>query len=147
MRSKRTAVAPATVDLPPGVTAKDTVCPTWKSKDRLVRDAGDYGRLTFYKTRGFGWVLATLRIRRGRGGYTDRTYGVIVSTGKQCRVGCGPHVERELTVYVRGSRANALAKYLVMYAGGVADSNQIRDRISTRRAQGALYRSRLGRDV
>jgi len=145
--SKRTAAAPPTVDLPPGVTAKDTVYPSYTSKDRLVRDAGDYGRLTFYKARGFGWVLATLRIRKGRGGSTDRTYGVIVSTGKQCRVGCGPHVERELTVYVRDSRAKALATYVTMYANGVADSNQIRDRISTRRAQGALYRSRLGRDV
>jgi hypothetical protein len=47
-------------------------------------------------------------------------------------------------VYVKESRREALAKYLTLQAEGTKDSNQVRDRISTRRAQGAMYRIARG---
>jgi len=138
MRSIRTTTTAATTDLPRGVKASDLKSP--KIGD-LASEVGDWGVLTFYKTQGLGWVIATLKIGGGRNGRDDRTYGVIVETGKQCRVGNGPHVLATVRVYVRQSRVEALKRYIDLYGQGVADSNQIRDRISTRRAQGQLHRA------
>jgi hypothetical protein len=134
----------STSPLPEGIKESDLKYPSYKSKDRMVADAGNYGSLTFYETSAFGWCLATLKISSSRRGQrtTDRTYAVRVSDGAQVRVGAGPHVTRTITVYVRESRKVALKKYIEMFQQGQVDANTTRDRISSRRAEGALRRGR-----
>jgi hypothetical protein len=70
----------------------------------------------------------------------DRFYATALN-GKIYRVGRGPHVLSTTTVYVKKSRENALQKFLDLMDKGNADANMIRDRISSRRAQGALHRA------
>ena len=53
-----------------------------------------------------------------------------------------PHVKLKLHVYGTKENEKRLAPYLTIKRQGLIDANQIRDRISTRRAQCALYRSR-----
>lgn len=132
--------------LPPGVVAEDLKWPGYDTgKDNQVaQDVADHGQLQFYEVIDFGWCVATLDIARGRNGRAARTYAVRVEDGKSCRVGNGPHVKQVLTVYVRRSRVAALQKYLDLYQSGAVEANQIRDRISTRRAQGALRRGASG---
>jgi hypothetical protein len=128
--------------LPDGIRETDLKYPSWKSKDKVARDVGDYGSLTFYETAGFGWCLATLSISRARRSFTtDRTYAVRVSDGKTVRVGAGPHVTRTIQVYVRESRRKALQKYTDLHQQGSVSANTIRDRISSRRAEGAEMRA------
>lgn len=137
--------------LPEGITRKDLEYPKVKRDkkfrvlnpaEELVRDAGEYGQLTFYETAGFGWCLATLGIARARSpGKTDRTYAVRVSDGGSVRIGAGPHVTRTIKVYVRRGRLTALKKYVEMFQSGQVQANSIRDRISSRRAEGALMRA------
>jgi hypothetical protein len=93
---------------------------------------------------GMGWVIPTLLIRTTRRmDRANRTYATSLN-GHQCRVGMGPHVLRQVTVYVRATRQSALQKYLDLKLKGEQDSNQIRDRISTRRAMGTMRRSIYG---
>jgi hypothetical protein len=82
------------------------------------------------------WVIATLAI-----GGKGRTYGIRISTGTVCRVGAGPHVKATVTVHVRVSRAKALQKYTDLRLKGATEANQIRDRISSRRAEGQVMRA------
>jgi hypothetical protein len=134
-----------TTVLPAGIKDSDLKAPNWDADDKLARGKDGYG-LSFdlWYTPAMGWVIPTLQIARGRRGYADRTYAVRVDGTGLCRVGQGPHVTAQHTVYVRESRANALAKYVTLLEQGTADSHQVRDRISTRRAQGALYRMNRG---
>jgi hypothetical protein len=105
----------------------------------------DYGSLTFYKTTGLGWVLTTLHIsnpsRRQAAGTAARSYGISVSDGKIVTVGRGPHVTKEIQVYLSQDNIDRMMKYVQLHQKGLADAGQIRDRISSRRAQGQLYRS------
>jgi hypothetical protein len=134
-----------TTKLPTGITAADLKFPKWTSSDKLARDKDGNGRVfDLWYTSAMGWVIPTLQIARGKRGYADRTYAVCVNGKGLCRVGQGPHVTEQVTVYVRESRAEALAKYLTLQEQGAADSHKVRDRISTRRAQGALRRTNLG---
>ncbi len=120
--------------LPDGVNNADLVWP--KPKDPLVHDAGNRGVLTFVETSGFGWCLATLSItNRGR------TYAVRVADGSSVRVGSGPHVLCTINVYVRKSRLKALQRYLDLYTAGGQRAGEIRDRISSRRAEGVERRA------
>jgi hypothetical protein len=130
------------IELPEGVEVKDTIYPKWNSKDRIVQEAGDSGRLSFYLTTGFGWCVATLLISNTRkpNGFA-RTYAVRCSDGAQVRIGKGPHVTKEITVYIRKSRVKALQKYIDMFSKGQVEANEVRDRISSRRAQGVLNRA------
>lgn len=100
--------------------------------------------LTLYETERFGWVVTTLHIRnagsRSMRGAQPRTYGVD-ERGQVVTVGLGPHVKRTITVYVTRARAAALQKLVDLHERGLADAGSIRDRISTRRAQGAMRRS------
>lgn len=129
---------PPKIDVPEGIIEKDLTYPA--GKDRLVFTAGEHGCLRFYKTVTFGWCMATLAIKRGRHG-SDRTYGVRLEDGAGVRVGNGPHVKAQVTVYVRESRLKALQRYIDMYAEGLEKANVTRDRISSRRMQGALERA------
>jgi hypothetical protein len=104
--------------------------------------AGDGGHLTFHNTAAFGWCIATLHISNAkRSGLADRTYAIRVSDGGTVRIGAGPHVTQTITVYLRKGRSAAVQKYLDLYNTGVNKSNAVRDRISTRRAQGAEHRA------
>lgn len=92
---------------------------------------------------GFGWVIPTLLIAKATGrraGRANRTYAVTMS-GSTVRVGFGPHVECCVKVFVKNSRIKALAPYFALATKGEARANEIRDRISTRRAHGAMRRS------
>lgn len=143
----------STTPLPDGIVAYDLEYPKVKhTTDGKVKNPneqtdyklGDGGRLTFYETAGFGWCLATLNISSSRRGNrtTDRTYAARVKDGASVRVGAGPHVTRTITVYIREGRKAALQKYIDMFTAGQVEANTIRDRISSRRAEGALRRGR-----
>jgi hypothetical protein len=67
-------------------------------------------------------------------------------TGEPVTMGKGPHVLRTVTVYVRNGRKDALQKFLDLKVQGEAKAGDIRDRISTRRAQTALRRTNFGND-
>lgn len=138
-----TTTAPA---LPAGIIKSDLHYPKYTSEDALVKD---YDRQSFeiWYTERMGWCVPTLLIsragRRSAPGASDRTYATTLD-GSVVRIGLGPHVLAKHTVYVRASRESALEKFLALRDKGASDANQIRDRISTRRAQGALYRMNRG---
>lgn len=119
--------------LPEGIQKTDL---KWPSSD-------DYSvaRFELWHVERFGWVIPTLPIS-GRGDNL-RTYAVEIAGGKVVSVGRGPHVHERHEVYVRKSRKEALQKYLDLKTAGEGDAGMIRDRISTRRANTALRRSRL----
>jgi hypothetical protein len=123
--------------LPPDILVSDLKY----SKD-VDWKLGDGGVLTFYYVdgrRANKWYIATLRIGSGRQ-YADRTYAIDLN-GHVARIGKGPHVKETIRVYIRKQRLNALQKYLDLYQQGLNDASQIRDRISSRRAQGQLERA------
>ena len=89
-----------------------------------------------------GWCVPTLLIRnasRRSSSKTDRTYATTLD-GKPVRIGMGPHVSAIARVYVRASRKAALQRYLDLQSEGSKTAHEIRDRISSRRAQSALRR-------
>jgi hypothetical protein len=89
-----------------------------------------------------GWVIPTLLIAASRRhGYAARTYAVTLD-GHLCRVGAGPHVLRTVRVYVTKRRAKMLQKFIDLRQSGKADAGTVRDRISSRRAEGQLRRAR-----
>jgi hypothetical protein len=131
----KTAVA-----LPSDITETDLKYPDYKSKDQLVPQY-DNNQFELWYTQQMGWCIPTLRIGgSGRYGSTPRTYATTLD-GKQVRIGKGPHVLRTVTVYVRQSRVKVLQKYLDLRTAGAVTSNTIRDRISSRRAQGQVMRA------
>jgi hypothetical protein len=140
--------------LPPDVTSADVAWPDraksepreWVALYERLRGAGleDYHTgLQFYLVggrTGAGWVLTTLKIGGAGRGTTERFYGIGVSDEKVYRVGRGPHVLREVTVHLSPANVDRLWRYVELYRKGLAAAGQIRDRISSRRAQGQLYR-------
>jgi len=134
------------LDLPPGIKASDCKPEQWKRsltwEERKQHGCEEDTGLRFYKTTGFGWVLLTLHISKpGRRSVsqTDRSYGITLD-GKVVRVGKGPHVLKELLVYINKDNVVRLTKYIDLRNKGLGDAGQIRDRISSRRAQGQLHR-------
>lgn len=105
---------------------------------------GFTGYLTFYRTKGLGWVLTTLHIsnpsRRQSAATVARTYGIGVKDSKVYTVGRGPHVEDTVEIYVTRTNLERLRVYVELWKKGMADASSIRDRISSRRAQGQLHR-------
>lgn len=102
-------------------------------------------QLLFYHVPGCGgWVLCTLHISnpssRSRTNTCARYYGIGVNDHKVYTVGKGPHVKAEATILVKADNYDRLKKYLELYVEGLGKASQIRDRISSRRAQGQLYR-------
>jgi hypothetical protein len=133
-------------ELPPDVIASDLVYPKFsmrpKKADKIDYALGEHGSLKFHLTEGFGWVIATLPISSARrADVPDRTYGIRISDGSSVRVGAGPHVTRTITVYLKAGRLKVLQKYLDLYMTGMGKANTIRDRISSRRAQGVEMRA------
>lgn len=135
--------------LPDGILASDLKRPKWDvASDALVADY-DSREFELWYTTGFGWCIPTLQIASGRHRYrassaTARTYAVQVKDKKLCRIGMGPHVTFTATVYVRKTRAKALAPFLALRRDGLGRAGQVRDRISSRRAQFAEVRATRG---
>lgn len=129
--------------LPFGLIADDLTYP--KGKERLASDVGSYGNLKLYEVDnhkgGTFWIVCTLHIANGRRGQPDRTYGMRCDTKTVVRAGQGPHVLRTVNVYVRQSRTKALAELIELWTKGMANAGTIRDRVSSRRAQGQLERA------
>lgn len=135
--------APVVADLPPDVIEDDTkyVSLTIADHDKVPADIR-YSGLTFYKTAAFGWVVCTLPISSGRRqGLPDRTYAIKVDGGAICRVGRGPHVLKTVTVYVYQRNIGRLQKYVDLWLKGMAAAGSVRDRISSRRAEGQVKRA------
>ena len=149
MATKKTPEA----ELPPGITEADLKWPKyedsipWEKRKELGLE--DLHSFKFYLVKGRkdrGWVLTTLLIgtasRRARAGATtDRYYGIEVGTESIVRIGKGPHVLKEIEVHLSNKNIERLTKYVELWRKGMADAGSIRDRISSRRAQGQLYRA------
>lgn len=127
------------VDLPPDIIKADLAYP----KDGIDWLAGNNGRLTFYQVegrRGLYWCIATLPIGSSRNRkYAPRTYAIGLN-GAICTVGGGPHVKQVVSIYLAKARVSKLRKYIELYETGMGNAGQIRDRISSRRAQGQMER-------
>lgn len=127
--------------LPKGIVAGDTKFANYAEREGVPYDDQSF---ELWHCRGtIGWVIPTLLIGRAssrRGQTTDRTYAVTME-GKPVRVGKGPHVTATVTVYVRASRLAALRPFLDLRQAGAATAGEIRDRISSRRAQGQVERA------
>lgn len=86
-------------------------------------------------TERFGWCIPTLLISSGRRmNTTDRTYAIAIKDKQLVRIGKGPHVLRQVTVYITEARKEVLLPMLVLLEEGQVKSGDTRDRISTRRA-------------
>lgn len=136
------------MNLPKGINKLDTTRPKFFQGVARGKDGTDYlpHEYELYYTERFGWCMTTLLIgkasrrARGRGVETDRYYGVIVEPGKegkrgdQVRIGHGPHVKEQITVYVREQRLEKLQWLIDLYNKGMEGAHDTRDRISSRRA-------------
>ncbi len=148
-------------DLPKGILVSDLKYPEskikWKSEmskedERAYEDEYKRNRIVhtfeFYKTERFGWVMLTLHISNAsrrqsqRGVDTRRSYAVPVNDPNSIvRVGLGPHVTDKFTLYIRQERLDALKDYVALNDKGMGSAGEVRDRISTRRAQGQMHRA------
>lgn len=149
---KKTA-KPAAPALPPGIKPEDMNYPAAgrslpyeKLKELgLGYEAGWSGVLTFYHCanarRAPEWVLTTLRISGAGRGATERYYGIGVADSKTYTVGRGPHVTTVVEVRPSADNLDRLLPYLGLWKKGMADASAVRDRISSRRAQGQLHRA------
>lgn len=121
------------IDLPEGIKESDLALPDWKSKVKVSWN------FEIWYTARFGWCIPTLLIRgvsgrmASRGITNERTYATTLD-GQVIRIGLGPHVLARHTVYVKESRLAALQKYVDIQHDGQVKANDVRDRISTRRA-------------
>lgn len=133
-----------TPKLPDGIIPGDLKYPKyWETNDPKDKQIGTFDLWYSAGRNGFGWCIPTLHIANSRQ-HGERSYAIRVSDGQPVRIGGGPHVTQRLTVYVTEGRKAALEKYLELKRKGEEDANSIRDRISSRRAQGALYRMNRG---
>jgi hypothetical protein len=134
-------------ELPPDVVEADLTHAYNDSVPYSEFPEGTTAHLMFYRTggsasrRGDSWVLTTLRIGGAGRGASERYYGIDVASKKVCRVGKGPHVLDVVTVYVSKANKDRLWKYVDLHQEGLAQAGGIRDRISTRRAQGQIHRA------
>lgn len=108
--------------------------------------AWDDRQFELWHVTAFGWCIPTLAIsssgsRSGRVGSQQRTYAVRVDDGAVVRIGRGPHVKQTLAVHVGPKNVERLQKFLDLRRTGEGKAGEIRDRISSRRAQGALMRA------
>lgn len=137
---------PKKTALPPDVLPADTKWPSYaaSAKPWRVREHADLPlSLTFYQT-AKGWFCCTLHIsnasRRQAAGTAARTYAV-GEDGKVYTLGRGPHVLTEVQVHLTSDNIARLGRWVALYRQGLADAGSIRDHISSRRAQGQLYRA------
>lgn len=130
--------------LPLEFKADDLEFPSYKSNssigyDEMHKLGLEYDDLRFelWYVANFGWCIPTLLIskagRRRPAGTPDRTYAIMVDGGRGCRIGRGPHVTAQLTVYVTKKNIERLRKFIDLRKQGQVQANETRDRISTRR--------------
>ncbi len=129
------------IPLPPEVKDKDLKYPSYKSKVKRIWDSD----FELWYTERFGWCIPTLAISKARrgSGYQDRTYGISLS-GETVTMGKGPHVLRTVAVYVTESNVKRLQKFISLKESGTGKAGDIRDRISTRRANTMARRNPFG---
>jgi hypothetical protein len=127
------------MELPKGLDTQDIVRPDYEDADY---SKGDYGQLTLHKTDRFGWCITTLFISRGKRGQPDRSYGISIDGKQTVSIGNGPHVTETVTVYFRKSRGEALDVFNALYHEGMRNANSVRDRRSSRIAEGQQRRAR-----
>lgn len=132
------------IQLPDEIQARDLEYPSWESRknndnNRIVE------QFEMWFTERFGWCIPTLFISKARRGtgMNDRSYGISLN-GTVVTIGKGPHVLKTVTVYVRQRRLEKLQKFLDLKKTGEGKAGDIRDRISTRRANTILNRSLYG---
>lgn len=129
--------------LPLGITLQDTD-PLYR-KGAYPRGLPSYipTEMKLYRTEA-GWMLCTLYIsspgKRNRSPSQDRYYAIGVGDKKIYTVGRGPHVLEEMTVYLSEKNKQRLSTLIELFQEGLSQAGQIRDRISSRRAQGAMRR-------
>jgi hypothetical protein len=132
-------------ELPKGIIAKDLSYPDTRKGGDYFPDYKDLDchdhQFEIWYVRNFGWCIPTLDIGGAGRQATRRTYAVAIDTGKVVRIGKGPHVTECHRVYVRASRLTELRKFIDLRTKGAGDAGSIRDRISTRRAQGQQERA------
>lgn len=137
-------------DLPKDIKASDLEYPKDYEKALRYSDYTAMGletpSLLMYKTDKH-WVVCVLHIssasraNKSRGVTADRYYAIGVDDKKIYTVGRGLHVKDEITVHLTKDNIDRLMPYVELYKKGNADANTIRDRVSSRRAMGALYRA------
>lgn len=131
--------------LPPNVILEDL---QYNFEDRIGWDSEYPVVLTLHLVQG-EWMIATLHISNpnrkqlARGIDTARTYAISVLNGKIYTVGKGPHVKETIEVHVKKSNVDRIKNLLVRYQEGLEAAGRIRDRRSSRIAQGRLYRASL----
>jgi hypothetical protein len=126
------------VELPKGILKSDLKRPEYGAQQDVPWEARSF---ELWYTTGMGWVIPTLDIAKAKAGMPRRTYAVRVVDGSVCRVGQGPHVTQTLVVYVTSKRYQALEPFLLLRTKGRGDAGAVRDRISSRRAQGQVERA------
>lgn len=134
------------IALPAGVKPLDLEYPKYDDADKRDYTVGDHGELTMYYTNRFGWCIATLGISNSRRGMPARTYGIAVKTKQAVSMGNGPHVLKQIRLYVRQSRVADLKPYTDLYNEGMIKAGEIRDSRSskiaaTRARRNAFYSS------
>lgn len=131
------------IKLPKQVKASDLKYPKWNSKAKHFYDKD----FELWYTERFGWCIPTLFISRARRGSNmqDRTYAVPVNDSTQTvTVGKGPHVLKTVNVYVTEKNLKRLQTLVDIKVKGQGNAGQIRDNISTRRANTMARRSIYG---
>lgn len=125
--------------LPTNVKEADLKYP---SRERVTHTL--YCALVKFSPTSSRWVVRTLGISnanwRNRE-YGVRSYAIGVDDQKVYRVGKGPHLLRDITVYVHEGNAARLKALVALNEQGAEKAGIIRDRISTRRARGQLMRA------
>jgi hypothetical protein len=152
MAKKSTSKPAESHKLPEPVRTEDCVRPSWSEETSFQWSELDAmhlptGTLTLYKIKGRGWVVCALAIskassrQRAAGVGTDRTYAIELDKPNVVTVGGGPHVEATVTVYVTKTNLERLQPLIDRYVEGLTLAGQIRDRVSSRRAQGQVERA------
>ena len=129
------------IPLPKEVKVSDLKYPSWKSKVKHLYDKD----FELWYTERFGWCIPTLFISRARrgSGMQDRTYGVSLS-GETVTMGKGPHVLKTVNVYVTEKNLSRLQTLVDLKESGMGKAGNIRDTISTRRANTMARRAQWG---
>jgi len=87
------------------------------------------------------WMIPTVNISGKSSREAERTYAIGVDDKKCYRIGGGPHVTAKVRVYLTAANFDRLFPFLQLQEEGKKQAGKIRDRISSRRAQGQIYRA------
>ncbi len=137
------------IALPDGITTADLLRRDYENPIERAPEGLPYEDhdLELWYTPRFGWCIPTLDISNSRRGMPRRTYGVAIGgtrdgkRGAVVTMGNGPHVLATVRVYVRKCNVARVTPFLELRREGQGSAGSIRDRISTRRAQGQVHRA------